>query len=107
MPVNHLVLFQFKAEVSTESVDKIYTGMLSLKDACLRDGTQKPYIKSLTGGKDNSPEGQQNGIQYAFVVEFDNEDDRNFYVHEDKAHKAFVAKLMPILEKAVVVDYSF
>ncbi|KAF2965015.1 hypothetical protein GQX73_g8554 [Xylaria multiplex] len=107
MPVNHLVLFQFKGEASTESVDKIYADMLSLKDACLRDGTQKPYIKSLTGGKDNSPEGLQDGLQYAFVVEFENEDDRNYYVHEDKAHKAFVANLMPLLVKAVVVDYSF
>lgn len=31
--------------------------MLALKDRCLHPETGKPYIKSFTGGKDNSPEG--------------------------------------------------
>ncbi|GAW19524.1 hypothetical protein EKO27_g8059 [Xylaria grammica] len=107
MPINHLVLFQFKDGASTETIDETYADMLSLKDNCIRDGTQKPYIQSLTGGKDNSPEGLQNGIQYAFVVQFANEDDRNYYALEDKAHKAFIAKHLPNLGKAIVVDYSF
>lgn len=107
MPVNHLVLFQFKDEATTESVENAYAGMLGLKDACVRDGTQTPYIKSLTGGRDNSPEGLQNGIQYAFVVEFENVEDRDFYVHQDKAHKAFIAKAGPSIAKAIVVDYNF
>ncbi|KAI8947948.1 stress responsive A/B barrel domain-containing protein [Xylaria longipes] len=107
MPVNHLVLFQFKADASAEQVEKAYTGMLSLKDACLHPTTQKPYIKSFTGGKDNSSEGQQNGIQYAFVVEFESIEDRDFYVNIDQAHKAFVASALPIIEKVIVVDYSF
>ncbi|KAI1114822.1 stress responsive A/B barrel domain-containing protein [Nemania sp. NC0429] len=107
MPVNHLVLFQFKADASAKEVEKIYQDMLSLKDNCLHPTTQNPYIKSLTGGKDNSPEGLQNGIQYAFVVEFESEADRDFYVKNDQAHKAFVANASPIFEKAIVVDYSF
>ncbi|KAI0112221.1 stress responsive A/B barrel domain-containing protein [Nemania sp. FL0031] len=107
MPINHLVLFQFKADASAEQVEKAYAGMLSLKDACLHATTQKPYIKSLTGGKDNSPEGLQNGIQYAFVVEFENTQDRDFYVNNDPAHKAFVTTLSPIIEKVIVVDYNF
>ncbi|KAI1429009.1 stress responsive A/B barrel domain-containing protein [Xylaria sp. FL1777] len=107
MPVNHLVLFQFKAGVDAELVEKAFATMLSLKDACLHPTTQKPYIRSLTGGKDNSPEGLQNGIQYAFVVEFENTDDRDFYIHKDQAHKDFVASLKTVMEKAIVVDYSF
>ncbi|KAI1160191.1 stress responsive A/B barrel domain-containing protein [Nemania serpens] len=107
MPVNHLVLFQFKADASAEEVEQAYLRMLSLKDNCLHPTTQTPYIKSLTGGTDNSPEGLQNGIQYAFVVEFESVADRDFYVHDDQAHKAFVANASPILEKAIVVDYSF
>ncbi|KAI1353595.1 stress responsive A/B barrel domain-containing protein [Xylaria sp. FL0043] len=107
MPVNHLVLFQFKADASADQVEKAYTQMLSLKNACVHPTTQKPYIKSFTGGKDNSPEGLQNGIQYAFVVEFESTEDRDFYVHNDPAHKAFVTNASPIIEKAIVVDYSF
>lgn len=33
--------------------------MLGLKDKCIHPTSQKPYIKSFTGGKDNSPEGLQ------------------------------------------------
>ncbi|KAI1194399.1 stress responsive A/B barrel domain-containing protein [Nemania serpens] len=107
MPVNHLVLFQFKAEATAEEVEKAYLHMLSLKDNCLHPATQKPYIRSLTGGKDNSPEGLQNGIQYAFVVEFETVADRGFYLNDDEAHKAFLANASPIFEKVIVVDYSF
>jgi len=31
--------------------------MLALKDKCLHPTTQKPYVKSASGGKNNSPEG--------------------------------------------------
>jgi hypothetical protein len=33
--------------------------MLSLKDSCLHPTSNKPYIKSIAGGLDNSPEGLQ------------------------------------------------
>ncbi|KAI1083261.1 stress responsive A/B barrel domain-containing protein [Whalleya microplaca] len=106
MPVNHIVLFQFKANASPEAVDQACASMLALKETCLHPQTQKPYIKSLTGGKDNSKEGLQNGIEWGFVVEFDNLDDRDFYVSTDKAHDAFKATAGPIIEKCIVVDYN-
>ena len=31
--------------------------MLGLKEQCLHPTSQKPYIKSFSGGKNNSPEG--------------------------------------------------
>jgi hypothetical protein len=33
--------------------------MLALKDSCFHPTSQQPYIKSASGGKDNSPEGIQ------------------------------------------------
>lgn len=33
--------------------------MLALKDNCVHPTSQQPYIKSASGGKDNSPEGIQ------------------------------------------------
>ena len=33
--------------------------MLALRDKCLHPTTQKPYVKSSVGGRDNSPEGHQ------------------------------------------------
>ncbi|KAK5628473.1 hypothetical protein RRF57_004188 [Xylaria bambusicola] len=95
------------ADATAEHIEKACASMLALKDNCLHPATQKPYIKSLTGGKDNSPEGRQNGIQYAFVVEFASTEDRDYYVHNDQAHKDFVGTALPIVENAIVVDYSF
>lgn len=101
--------------------------MLGLKGACIHPTSQKPYIKSLSGGRDNSKEGmqvslsfqalgeattirsrsEQAGIQYGFVVEFDNLEDRDYYVEKDEAHEAFKNSARPIIEKVIVVDYSF
>ncbi|KAI1324890.1 stress responsive A/B barrel domain-containing protein [Xylariaceae sp. FL0255] len=103
MLINHLVLFQYKTDAAADAVGKAIKGMLALKDTCLHAETQKPYIKPLTGGKDNSPEGHS----YAFVFEFENEEDRDYYLKKNPAHPAFADFLRPIVEKAVVVDYEF
>ena len=41
--------------------------MLDLKDKCLHPTTEKPYIRSSIGGRDNSIEGMQVGVPYLFV----------------------------------------
>lgn len=37
--------------------------MMALRTACVNPSSLQPYIKSLTGGKDNSPEGLQVSLQ--------------------------------------------
>ncbi|KAI9901964.1 hypothetical protein N3K66_003781 [Trichothecium roseum] len=105
-PVTHLVLFQFKADITAAVVAGTMTDMLNLKDKCIHPETGRPYIRSLTGGKDNSPEGRQDGITHAFVVEFESEEDRDYYVGKDPAHLAFVQNNGQHLTKAVVTDFS-
>lgn len=39
--------------------DKACNGMMALRTACVNPSSLQPYIKSLTGGKDNSLEGLQ------------------------------------------------
>lgn len=105
--------------------------MLSLKETCMHAQSNKPYITALTGGKDNSPEGLQvgvpprfpsigvlvsslaepsvvvqNGIQYAFVAHFATAEDRDYYVKTDPVHQEFVKANGPLIEKAIVVDYT-
>jgi hypothetical protein len=80
--------------------------MLSLKDNCLAPNSNYPYVKRIQGGKDNSPEGLQNGLTHAFVVEFANANDRNYYVEQDPAHQAFKKELEPLVEKTVVLDFT-
>jgi len=76
--------------------------MLALKSTCLHPTSQKPYVKSLLGGRDNSPEGLQKGITHAFVVEFDNEKDRDYYAKEDPVHRKFVESLGGMVNAQVV-----
>ncbi|KAL2795703.1 hypothetical protein BJX65DRAFT_306095 [Aspergillus insuetus] len=106
MPITHIVLFQFKAEVSTERIEDVCTRMIGLKNSCIHPTTQRPYILASSGGVDNSPEGLQSGITHAFVVEFASAQDRDYYVERDPAHREFVRSLDGLLEKSQVIDYS-
>lgn len=40
------------------------------------------------------------------MVEFENTEDRDYYVFKDPAHDSFKALLGPKMERAVVVDYN-
>ncbi|RMJ24249.1 hypothetical protein PHISP_04885 [Aspergillus sp. HF37] len=106
MAITHIVLFGFKADASAAVVQDACTRMLALKDQCLHPSSQKPYIKASSGGADNSVEGIQNGITHAFVVEFENAHDREYYVKNDPVHQAFVQSMDGIIEKVQVIDFT-
>lgn len=80
--------------------------MLALPDKCRHPDTGKPYVKSHGGGRDNSPEGMQDGQTHGFVYEFESADLRDYYCFKDPAHLEFVETLKDILEKGSVVDFS-
>ncbi|KAK3901768.1 stress responsive A/B barrel domain-containing protein [Staphylotrichum tortipilum] len=104
--VTHLVMFQFKPGADHAAVDAACEEMLGLKDLCLSPNSQYPYITSITGGKDNSLEGLQGGLTHAFVVQFANPDDRNYYVEKDPAYRAFKETIDPLVEKVTVLDFT-
>ncbi|KAJ5178265.1 Dimeric alpha-beta barrel [Penicillium coprophilum] len=106
MSITHIVLFQFKAGLAAEVIQDVCERMLALKDNCVHPTSQKPYIKSASGGKDNSPEGIQRGITHAFVMEFTSAADRDYYVKSDPTHLGFVKSLDGLIEKAQVIDFS-
>ncbi|KAF5564461.1 hypothetical protein FNAPI_2169 [Fusarium napiforme] len=93
MSITHTVLFQFKDNVDQKDITKTCDDFLQLKDLCIHPTSKKPYIISLQGGKDNSPEGMQNGITHGFVATFESAEDRDYYVKTDPAHQAFIAKM--------------
>ena len=106
--------------------------MLALKDQCMHPTTNKPYLKTSVGGKDNSPEGIQvgipnrspsqqrpllnvyllngsifkHGITHGFVVEFESIEDRDYYVTEDPVHQGFAKSIGDVVEKAQVIDFT-
>lgn len=80
-PITHLVLLQFKEDVSPDVVNEVcqfsanagsrrYTHhfiskqqaasrLLGLREQCIHPTSSKPYIVSVKGGRDNSSEGFQ------------------------------------------------
>ncbi|KAK2795360.1 hypothetical protein FQN50_009751 [Emmonsiellopsis sp. PD_5] len=106
MGVTHIVLFQFKASASADAIKDVCDRMLALKDICIHPTDQKPYLKTSIGGRDNSPEGLQDGITHAFVVEFENVEDRDYYVNKDPAHLDFVGGLGDVVQKVQVIDFT-
>ena len=40
------------------------------------------------------------------MIEFENAADRDYYVREDPAHRAFVKTLPGVVEKATVLDFE-
>ncbi|EKG17969.1 Dimeric alpha-beta barrel [Macrophomina phaseolina MS6] len=106
MPIIHVVQFGFKPEVSKERVDEVCRRMLALKDTCIHPTTQKPYIKSGIGGRDNSPEGAQGGVTHVFISEFENEEDRKYYLEKDPSHLDFVKFVGDLVQTVRVVDFE-
>ncbi|KAH7367737.1 stress responsive a b barrel domain-containing protein [Plectosphaerella cucumerina] len=104
-PVTHIVAVGFKDDVSAETIKETAAGFFKLQQSCVHPTNQQPYILSVKGGKDTSPEGLQNGITHAFVVEFASEEDRDYYVKEDLAHRAYAQGLGSVIGKIVVTDF--
>ncbi|KAI8934858.1 hypothetical protein NX059_008536 [Plenodomus lindquistii] len=106
MTITHIVLFEWKSSTSPEQVEEACKRMLGLEQKCIHPTSQKPYIKSFSGGKNNSPEGRSDGVTHGFVVEFESVEDRDYYVHKDPAHQEFVQFAGPLAQGVKVVDYT-
>ena len=95
--LRHVVLFKFKP-TATEAQIKMVEETFKQLPATIKT------IKAFEWGKNNSPEGLNEGLTHCFLVTFASEKDRDEYLPHP-AHKAFVEKLGGLLDKAVVVDY--
>ncbi len=95
--LRHVVNFKFKAAATEAQVKEVVDAFRALK-------TKIPEIKSFEWGTNNSPEKHDKGFTHCFVLSFDSEEGRTKYLpHPD--HKAFGAKLGPILDDVMVIDY--
>ncbi|KAJ7030602.1 stress responsive A/B barrel domain-containing protein [Mycena alexandri] len=78
----HIVMFAFEPLATPEEVQGVCDRLLALKENCLHPQTNKPYLKTSYGGKNNSPEGLNGDFTHAFVMEFGTEEDRDYYLRE-------------------------
>ena len=94
----HVVLFKFKPEATADKVQEIEKAFAELPSK----------IDTVTGfewGKSESVEGLNDGFTHCFLVTFKDKAGLEAYIPHE-AHKAFVAKLLPLLEKATAFDYT-
>ncbi|KAI1187683.1 hypothetical protein F5B17DRAFT_398859 [Nemania serpens] len=105
MSIYHIVLFKFKDDLPKEVVEKASEGMVTLESKLLHPVTKKTYVRNRIGGINNSPEGRARGFTHGYICEFDNEEDRTYYLEADPAHIEWVQYVKPFIADALVVDF--
>ncbi len=101
--VVHVVLLRFLPTTSAEQRAEVQRRFHALADS-RRNG--RPLIRRIRSGPQISPEPGRGRYGAGFVVEFDSEGDRNFYLGRpfvgdapyDEPHDAFKAFVGPLLE---------
>ncbi|KAJ5096435.1 hypothetical protein NUU61_005791, partial [Penicillium alfredii] len=86
MGIIHIIMFQMKADADPVKLQEFCNTILGLKDRCRKPNTQQPYIQTLRGGEDISPENIQYGITHVFMMEFTNDEDWLYFLHQDPIH---------------------
>jgi quinol monooxygenase YgiN len=94
----HVVLFKFKPGATAEQIKEVEKAFAELPKKI-------DSIKGYEWGTSESVEGLNDGFTHCFFVTFKDKAGLEAYLPHE-AHKAFGAKLKPILEKALVFDYT-
>jgi hypothetical protein len=110
----HVVLFRLREDATDADRREVDRRFRALADT-ERDG--RKYIRRIRSGPQISPEGHARGLELGFVVEFDSEGDRNYYLGrpfvaedadfdlEHDAFKQFVGPLLAAGDGVLVFDF--
>ncbi|KAL1863662.1 hypothetical protein Plec18170_000500 [Paecilomyces lecythidis] len=102
--ITHIVLFKYKPSITWSEFEAHFDTFLALKHKCVKPDTGRPYMKSMKAGKNRSWEDFSKGMTHGFVLEFENQDDLDYYLTEDPVHLKFSRDAAPLIEDSVVVD---
>jgi len=94
----HVVMFKFNSEATADKVMELEKAFQALKK-------EIPEIQKLEWGTTENVEPKNDGFTHCFLVTFKSQDDVKKYL-PSAAHQAFLAKLKPYLDKALVFDYT-
>lgn len=96
--VEHIVLFKWKAEASSQAIEAAMEGLRNLK-------VQLPYIVDLTAGENFTDRGK--GYTHGLVVRFSDRAGLDAY-GPSAEHQHVVQNLIsPIREDVLALDYEF
>ncbi|GAA5909938.1 hypothetical protein JCM5296_002539 [Sporobolomyces johnsonii] len=101
--ITHIVSFKYKDDTSDAQRHLVASSFLALQDQCHLDGNT--YL-TVTGGKDNSPEGLAKGFHHAWVVTFETAEARDYYTFKDPAHTKFKDLALPFVAEVFVFDFE-
>jgi hypothetical protein len=93
----HLVLIQFKDDVSAEDFQKIIDSAYSLQAI--------PGVEALNFGQNVSPEGLTQGYEHSLTMKFSNATDRDSIYLPHPIHQKFVELFVPHTESVLVYDF--
>ena len=95
--LRHVVLFQFKPEVTEPQIQEVVDAFAKLK-------TQIDVIVDFECGTDVSVENKAAGFTHGFIVTFRDEKGRDIYLPHP-AHEVFKKLVGPRLQNVLVFDY--
>ncbi|GAA5921945.1 hypothetical protein JCM3775_003429 [Rhodotorula graminis] len=105
-PITHIVAFRYKPTTLDSEKHLVASSFLALQDLCvLEPGTDERYV-AVTGGANNSSEGQTKGYEHTFVLTFRNRAERDYYVDQDEAHQRFKELAGQHVDDVFVFDYE-
>ena len=93
----HVVMFQFKADVTEQQVQEVEAAFMALGDKIVT-------VVDIEFGRNVSPENLNQGLTHCFLVTFKDKAGLEVYLPHP-AHKNFVSLVQPRLEKVMVIDY--
>ncbi|KAF7184595.1 hypothetical protein CNMCM7691_005779 [Aspergillus felis] len=102
--ITHIVLFKYKPSITWSEFERHFEVFLALQHKCVKPDTGRPYMKSMKAGKNRSWENFSKGMTHGFVLEFENQDDLDYYLMQDPVHLQFSKDAAPMIEDSVVVD---
>lgn len=96
--LRHAVFFSFKETANPGDVQQVVDAFRALPDK----------VDSITGfqsGKNNSPEGKNDGFTHCFLLTFADEAGRSEYIPHPAHSDEFADVLRPHMDKVFVIDY--
>ncbi|GAA5985941.1 hypothetical protein JCM10908_006342 [Rhodotorula pacifica] len=103
--ITHIVSLRYKPSTTSAEKHLVGSSFLALQDQCQHPQRGGPYL-TVTGGRNNSPEGFAKGFEHAWILTFANEEDRAYYLEHDPAHLKFKELAGQHAEDIFVFDFQ-
>ncbi|MCJ1231595.1 hypothetical protein MMC12_008273 [Toensbergia leucococca] len=102
--ITHIVLFKYHPSITWTDLAAHFDVFLKLREQCVKPDSRKPYMKSMKTGVNIGWENLGKGMTHGFVLEFESQEDLDYYLTEDPVHLEFSRNAAPLVIDSVVVD---